>query len=189
MALTTEPTKHWCRKMRTVFRTWDVEAGSKGYVTEEDFKKRVRKSLELFPELGSSAEQMYEQVHRHWVDHCNCGVEMPAGYRLTEAQYIQNMWLTIHKPSFEKHLREASKIFWEKVADKEKTGYLTREEAAKIGIKLTNDDRDRGIFETLDKENTGRITFEHAMKAQHFFFTDKDNENHPFNFVKGPLVD
>ena len=175
--------------MRTVFRSWDVEAGSKGYVTKEDFKKRVRTSLEQFPELGGSVEKMYEQVRRHWVDHCNCGVEMPEGYRLTEAQYIQNMWLTIHKPSFEKYLREASKIFWEKVADKENEGYLTKDEAQKIGFKLTKDKEKRGIFETLDKEHTGQITFEQVVKVQAFFFTDQEDEDHPFNYVRGPLVD
>ena len=132
---------------------------------------------------------MYEQARRHWVDHCNCGVEMPEGYRLTEAQYIQNMWLTIHKPSFEKHLREASKIFWEKVADKEKEGYITKDQAQKIGLKLTKDKKKRGIFETLDKENTGHITFEQVVKVQSFFFTDQEDEEHPFNYVRGPLVD
>ena len=175
--------------MRTVFRPWDVEAGSKGYVTEDDFKKRVRKTVELFPELGASLDKLYNQAHRHWIDHCNCGVEMPEGYRLTEAQYIQNMWLNIHQPSFEKHLREASKIFWERV-DKDNKGYLTTEEAKKIGFKLTKDGEKRGIFEALDKEeNTGQITFEDSIKTQNFFFTDQENEDHPFTFVRGPLVE
>ena len=189
MAATREPSQHWCRKMRTVFRPWDVEAGSKGHVTEEDFKKRVRKSVERFPELGASIEKLYEQAHVHWVEFCNCGVEMPEGYRLTEAQYVQNMWTFIHNElSLEKYLREASKIFWEGV-DKEKKGYLTREEAGKIGSKLVKDKEERGIFEILDKENKGRITLEDTIKAQHFFFTDQEDKDHPFNFVRGPLVE
>ena len=110
------------------------------------------------------------------------------GYRLMEAQYIQNMWLNIHQPSFAKQLREASKIFWEGV-DKDNKGYLITEEAKKIGFKLTKDGEKRGIFEALDKENTGQITFEDSIKTQNFFFTDQENEDHPFTFVRGPLVE
>ena len=187
-AVATEPTEHWCRKIRTVFLQWDVDAGSKGYVTEDDFRRRVSKTVERFPELEASKGKLYDQAHRHWVDGCNLGVEMPEGYRLTEAQYIQNMWLFIHnKPSFEKYLRESTKIFWDGV-DKEKKGYLTREEAGKIGIRITQDKEDRGIFKALDKENTGRITMEDSLKAQNFFFTDQEDEQHPFNYVRGPLV-
>jgi hypothetical protein len=175
--------------MRSVFRQWDVEAGSKGYVTEEDFKKRVSKTVERFPELSASIEKLHNQAHRHWVDHCNVGVEMPEGYRLTGAQYIQNMWLFVHnKPAFEKYIREASKTFWDGV-DKEKKGYLTKEEAGEIGFRVTNDKEHRGIFEALDEGNTGRIVLEDSIKAQLFFFTDQEDEEHPFNFVRGPLVE
>ena len=45
------------------------------------------------------------------------------------------------------------------------------------------------IFDALDEEKTGRVTLEDALKAQRFFFTDTEDENHAFNFVRGPLVD
>ena len=187
MAVETEPTEHWCRKMRSIFRPWDVQAGSKGYVTLEDFKKRARTSLEKFPELGE--KEHLERVHRHWVDHCNCGVEMPEGYRLTEAQYIQNMWWKIHQPSFEDQLKEAAMSFM-KAVDKENKGHFTAEEARQMNSKLGKEHpKMKGVFEALDEEKTGRVTFEQSLKAQKFFFLDTKDEDHAFNFVYGPLVD
>ena len=132
MTVKSEPSKHWCRKMRTVFRPWDVEAGSKGYITLEDLENRVSSTLEKFPGLADEG-QLLERARRTWVDFCNCGVEMPKGYRLTEAQFVQNVWLTVHKPSFEEYLREASAQFVAGV-DKEKKGYCTREESQFKGL-------------------------------------------------------
>ena len=180
-----EPSKHWCRKMRSVFHPWDVQAGSKGYVTLEDFKKRAQVSQEKFPELGDQTER----VRRHWRNHCNCGVDMPEGYRLTEAQYVQNIWWKIHQPSFEEELREAAMNFM-KAVDKDNKGYFTREEAKQISEKIGKQDpKSKAIFDRLDKENTGRITFEQALEAQKFFFLDQEDEKHPFNYVYGPLID
>ena len=182
---TTEPSKHWCRKMRSVFRPWDEQAGSKGYVTLEDFKKRAIASQEKFPEVGGALER----VQRHWRDHCNCGVEMPEGYRLTEPQYIQNMWWKIHQPSFEEELREAAMHFMKSV-DKDNKGYFTREEAKQISEKIGKQHpKMKGVFEHMDKDNTGRVTFEQSLEAQKIFFFDKENEEHPCNYVYGPLVD
>nr|BAE78497.1 okadaic acid binding protein 2-alpha [Halichondria okadai] len=190
MANLKEPSAHWCRKMRTVFRPWDVEGGSKGYVTEEVFKDGVQRRLEKFPELAPTKDKMYERSHRHWVNHCNLGVKMPEGYRLTESQYVQNAWLLIHSPDFEASLKESSQTFWEGI-DREKKGYITKEEATKLGIRVTKDPnlKSTGIFEAMDEKNTGRITFEDTLKAQLFFFTDQDNTTHPFNYVRGALVD
>lgn len=188
MAVETEPTKHWCRKMKSVFRPWDVQAGSKGYVTLEDFKKRSLASLEKFPELGDEKSAL-ERVQRHWRDHCNCGVEMPEGYRLTENQYVQNMWWKIHQPSFEEELKEAA-MFFIKAVDKENKGFVTIEEARQISAKLEKEHpKMRDVFEFLDSEKTGRVTYEQALKAQKFFFFDTEDEDHPFNYVYGPLVD
>ena len=186
MAVSTEPSKHWCRKMKSLFQSWDQQAGCKGYVTLEDFKKRAQATQEKFPELAASA---MERVPRPWRNHCNCGVEMPAGYRLTEAQYIQNLWWKIHQPSFEEELKEAAMTFMKSV-DKDNKGYFTREEANQISEKIGKQHpKMKGVFEHLDKANTGRVTFEQSLEAQKFFFYDKDDEEHPFNYVYGPLVD
>ena len=187
MAVTTEPTEHWIKKMKSVFRPWDIDAGSKGYVTEEDFKKRVPKTLEKFPDFD--AKQMYERSHRHWVDHCNLGVEMPEGYRLTEAQYVQNMWLNIHRPSFKEQLRQDCMDFMQRV-DKEKKGHLTKEDAKAIAPKVVKDHdhpKTQAVFDAVDKEKTGKVTHEQVFEAQLFFFTDKEDKDHPYNHIRGPL--
>jgi hypothetical protein len=169
--------------MSSLFRP---QAGGKGYVTLEDFKKRARATQEKFPELATSA---LERAERHWLNHCNCGVEMPEGYRLTETQYLQNLWWKIHQPSFEEELRDAAMNFMKSV-DKDNKGYFTREEAKKISEKIGRQHpKVKGVFEHLDKENTGRVTFEQSLEAQKFFFLDTEDEDHPFNYVYGPLVD
>jgi Ca2+-binding EF-hand superfamily protein len=188
MAMEKEPTAHWIKKMRSVFRPWNVQAGSKGYVTLEDFKNRAGISLEKFPQMGDQKTAL-ERVHRHWIDHCNCGVEMPEGYRLTEEQYIQNVWWKIHQPSFENDLKEAAMTFMKGV-DQEDKGYFTAEEAHQINSKLGREHpKMKDIFEALDEEKTGRVTYEQSLKAQKFFFFDMKDEEHPFNYIYGPLVD
>lgn len=173
--------------MRSVFRPWDVQAGDKGYVTLEDFKKRAVVSQEKFPELELG--DILERVERHWRNHCNCGVEMPKGYRLTEAQYVQNVWWKIHQPSFEEELREAAMHFMKSI-DKDNKGYFTREEARQINEKIGKQHpKMQSVLDQLDKDNIGRVTFEQSLEAQKFFFFDKEDEEHPFNYVYGPLVD
>lgn len=185
MAVPTDPTKHWCRKMRSLFHGWDKQAGGKGYVTLEDFKKRAMASQQKLPELDA----VMERVKKHWVNHCNCGVEMPEGYRLTEAQYIQNIWWKIHQPSFEEELKEAAMNFM-KAVDKDNKGYFTSEEAQKINEKLGKQHpKMQAVFEQLDKDNTGRVTHEQCLEAQKFFFYDLEDEEHAFNYVYGPLAD
>ena len=182
MAVEAEPTKHWCRKMRSVFRPWDVEAGLKGYVTLELFNKRALARLEKFPELGDEKSAL-ERANRNWVDFMNCGVKMPEGYRLTEAQFIQNVWWFIHRPSFEDYLKEAAMSFM-KAVDKDNKGYFTTEEAKQINSKLGREDPNmKRVFETLDEKKTGRVTFEQCLEAQRFFFYDTKEEDHPYNHV------
>ena len=120
---------------------------------------------------------------------CNCGVEMPKGYRLTEAQFVQNVWLTIHTPAFEEYLRETAAQFMAGV-DKEKKGYLTKEDGKEITPKIMKEchPKTKEIFDALDEEKTGHITLEDILKAQRFFFTDTEDEDHVFNYVRGPLV-
>ncbi len=191
MSVEKEPTKHWCRKIRSIFRPWDVQAGSKGYITLEDLKKRTLTRLGKFPELGDEKNAI-ERVIRHWRDHCNCGVEMPEGYRLTENQYVQNVWWKIHQPTFEAELRESAMAFM-KAVDKDGKGRFTKEQAGQISSKLgtasAHPAKSKSVFETLDKDNTGSVTFEQSLEAQKFFFFDQESEDHPFNYVYGPLVD
>ena len=180
-----EPSKHWCRKMRSLYHPLHQQAGSKGYITVEDFKKHAAATQEKFPEL----DDPNDLVQKHWRNHCNCGVDMPEGYRLTEAQYVQNLWWKIHQPSFEVELREAAMNFMKSV-DKDNKGYFTREEAKAISDKIGKQHpKMKVIFDRLDKDNTGRVTFEQALEAQKFFFFDQQDEEHPFNYVYGPLVD
>lgn len=183
-----EPTRHWARKMKSVFRAWDVQAGSKGYVTLEDFKNRARASLEKFPGMGDEKTAL-ERVERHWRDHCNCGVDMPIGYRLTADQYVQNVWWKIQQPSFEEELKEAA-MFFMKAVDKENKGHINHDEAKEINSKLGRDHPHvNGVLDHIDTEKSGRVTFEQALEAQKFFYLDMEDEKHPFNHVYGPLCD
>ena len=184
MAVAGEPSKHWCRKMRSLFRASDPDC--KGYITREDLERRAKASQAKFPELAAGA---VERADRHWRDHCNCGVEMPCGYRLTESQYIQNLWWKIHQKSFEEELKEAAMNFMRAI-DKENKGYFTREEARAVNEKLgRKHPKMEEILNHMDKDNTGRITFEQSLEAQKFFFYDKEDEEHPHNHVYGPLAD
>ena len=77
-----------------------------------------------------------------------------------------------------------------KGVDQEDKGYFTAEEAHQINSKLGREHpKMKDIFEALDEEKTGRVTYEQSLKAQKFFFFDMKDEEHPFNYIYGPLVD
>ena len=80
--------------MKTHFRN---SVGTKGYITEEEVMERTRATLKVYPELN--AEELMKQAHHSWIHDLNCGMEPPPGYRLTEAQFVQNMWVMVNQPS------------------------------------------------------------------------------------------
>ena len=183
MAVQTDPTKHWCRKMRT---HWQSTVGKKDYITEEEVVQQTHKVVEVYPELD--LKELLEQSRHSWVNDLNCGMKPPEGYRLTEAQFVQNMWLAIHKPSFKERTREMTIKIMERL-DKDKRGYVTKNEYLRMTSKLVTEDVLKQIFDALDESGNGKVTREAMERAYVFFFTDTENEEHPFNFLRGPLVD
>ena len=179
----TEPTKHWCRKMRTHFV---ASVGRKGYITKEEVMERARVTLEHYPELD--AKEIMEQARRSWVQDLNCGMEPPSGYRLTEAQFIQNMWLVVNQPSFKQRAREMTGKVFEKL-DKDKKGYVTKDQYLRMTRQLHSEEAMTKIFEALDPSKSGKVDRESMERAHTFFFTDTEDEEHPFNLLRGPLVD
>ncbi len=148
--------------------------------------KRFNKVTETYPELNR--EELLEKTRTSWIKYLNCGLEPPKGYRLTEAQYVQNMWLAIHQPEFIEHIKEMTTSFVEQV-DKEKKGHFTHEQYLRMSGKLIGEKAIRAACQAMDPTNRGYITQEDMVKANHFFFTDTEGGHHPFNFLRGPLVE
>ena len=181
--VTTEPTKHWCRKMRTHFRN---SVGSKGYITKEEVMERTQATLEAYPELN--AEEIKEHARKSWVEDLNCGIDPPAGYRLTEEQFIQNMWVMVNQPSFKERASTMTAKVMQQL-DKAKKGYVTRDDYLRMTSKLLKEEELKRIFDALDETKQGKVTVENMQRAHIHFFTDTDDEEHPFNLLRGPLVD
>ena len=181
--VTTEPTKHWCRKMRAHFQ---ASIGKKGYITKEEVMERARVTLEHYPELD--ADEIMEQTRKSWVEDLNCGMEPPPGYRLTEAQFVQNMWLVVNQPSFKQRAREMTGKVFEKL-DKEKKGHVTKDDYLRMTKQLHGEEAMTKLYEALDSTKSGKINREAMEKAHVFFFTDTEDEQHPLNLLRGPLVD
>ena len=180
--VTTEPTKHWCRKMKTHFRN---SVGTKGYITEEEVMERTRATLKVYPELN--AEELMKQAHHSWIHDLNCGMEPPPGYRLTEAQFVQNMWVMVNQPSFKERTSEMTTKVFEQM-DKEKKGYLTKDQYLRMTSKLLNEKDLQRLYDALDETKQGKISPGAMERAHAFFFTNTDDEEHPFNLLRGPLV-
>ena len=181
--VSTEPTKHWCRKMRTHFV---ASIGKKGYITKEEVMERARVALEHYPELD--ADEILEQARQSWVQDLNCGMEPPPGYRLTEAQFIQNMWLVVNQPSYKQRVKEITAKVFEKL-DKDKKGYVTKDNYLRMTKQLNSEETVAKIFEALDASKSGKVDREAMERMYTFFFTDTEDEKHPFNFLRGPLLD
>lgn len=181
--VTTEPTKHWCRKMRTHFRS---SVGTKGYITKEEAMERARETLKVYPELDE--KELMEQTSKSWVQDLNCGMDPPAGYRLTEEQFIQNMWVMVNQPSFKERARKMTAKAFQHL-DKDKKGYVTKDQYLRMTKSLVKEEDLKRIFDALDETKQGKVTLENMEKAHVHFFTDTDDEKHPFNLLRGPLVD
>ena len=181
--VTTEPTKHWCRKMRTHFQR---SVGTKGYITEEEVMERALEVLKVYPELN--AEELKKQAHHSWIHDLNCGMKPPAGYRLTEAQFVQNMWVVVNQPSFKERTSEMTTKVFEQL-DKEKNGYLSKDQYLRMTSKLVKEEDLKRIFDALDETKQGKVTCDDIERAYIHFFTDTGDEEHPFNLLRGPLVD
>ena len=106
VVVTTDPSDLWCRKMKTMFRSI---VGNKGYITEEQCVEKSLDALKVYPKLDP--EYLKEQALQGWINDLNCGMKQPRGYRLTEAQYVQNMWIMIHQPGLEERTKkETAKV-------------------------------------------------------------------------------
>ena len=183
VVVTTDPSNLWCRKMRTMFRS---TVGTKGYVTEEECVQKALDALKAYP--GLDPEYLKQQARQAWINDLNCGMKPPRGYRLTEAQYVQNMWVMVNQPGFEERTKkETAKVIQQ--LDKDKKGYINREEFLLMTKKIVDQkDLDR-MYDVLDTTKSGRITKEDIERMYLFFFTNIDAVDHPFNLLRGPLVD
>ena len=148
--------------------------------------QRALATLEAYPELD--AEEIKEHARKSWIQDLNCGMDPPAGYRLTEDQFIQNMWVMVNQPSF----KERASTMTAKVMrqlDKDNKGYVTKDQYLRMTSKLVTEEDLKRMFDALDETKQGKITCENMEKAHIHFYTDTDDEEHPFNLLRGPLVD
>ena len=135
--VTTEPTKHWCRKMRTHFRS---SVGTKGYITKEEAMEHALETLKVYPELD--AEMIMEHTRKSWIEDLNGGMDPPAGYCLTEDQFIMNMWVSVNQPSFKERASKMTAKVMQQL-DKDNKGYVTRDQY----LRMTSKQCERGGFE------------------------------------------
>ena len=176
--------------MKTVFRATDVE--KKGYITEEGLLQRTDMLLEIYPDVD--IEKMRHETRRTWIEYCNCGVQVPEGYRLTESQFIQNMWLTIRRPSFKQIMDDVSAKFMEQM-DVQKKGHITKEEYIELFMKIAEPvgtltrEHASASFDAIDKKQCGKIVHKDVVEAMHFYYTDTDSVDHPLNLIQGALVE
>lgn len=168
--------------MKTAFRAWD--ANRKGYLTKEDVLKRTDKLLEIYPDID--IEPARQQSLRFWVEACNLGLPVPEDYRLTEAQFLQNMWKSVKQPSLMELMRDMIMRSMEYM-DKEKKGYISKEDYMNGATKFMKAEHASAAFDCMACD--GKITAESMLKAARFYYTDTDSVDHPLNLMRGPLVD
>ena len=177
-------TKHWARKLKTVFRQLDLD--NDGYLTEEDLNHSLNHRLEAYPSLD--AEEQCQQMHRVWIEFYNGGQQVPDNYPLSEAEFLQNMWMAVKTPAFKQQVSDMATKTLEQ-ADTEKKGYISKQDYVKIASKFLGLDRAAAAFDAMDVKKTERVTYDELLAALLFYYTDTNDETHPLNYMKGPLVD
>ena len=148
--------------------------------------ERALETLKVYPELD--AKMIMEHTRKSWIEDLNGGMDPPAGYRLTEAQFIQNMWVSVNQPSFKERASKMTAKVMQQL-DKDNKGYCTRDQYLRMTSKLVKEEDLKRMFDALDESKQGKVTRENLEKAHIHFFTDTDDEEHPFNMLRGPLVD
>ncbi|CAI7990273.1 hypothetical protein GBAR_LOCUS447 [Geodia barretti] len=161
-------------------------AGTKGYITKEEVMQKTLETLEAYPALD--AEELKEHARKVWIEDLCCGMDPPAGYHLTEAQFVQNMWVMVNQPSLKERTRKATEKVMQQL-DKAKKGYVTKDEYLRMTRKLVSEEHLQRIFDALDETKQGKVTRESMEKMYTHYFTDTEDEEHPFNLLRGPLVD
>jgi len=177
-----EPTQHWSRKMKTGFRHWDTNG--RGYITKEDVMKRSDRLQEVCP--NTDIEPLRQYALRFWIESCNLGLQVPEDYRLTESQYIQNMWKAIKQPSCVQLLTDMTMMHMEYL-DTEKKGHISKEDYVKGAARFMKAEEASATFDHMSCD--GKITAESMREAVKFYYTDTDSVDHPLNRMAGPLVD
>ena len=177
-------TKHWGKKMKTIFRHLDLDHD--GYLTYSDVERSLQHKLASHPELDVERER--QQQRKVWIDFYNGGQEVPDDYRLSEADFLTNMWKAVKEPAFSQAVNDMATKTLEGV-DAEKKGYVSKTEYVKVAGRHLGLDRATAAFDSMDVKKSGRVTHKELVDALLFYYTDTDDEASPLNYMKGPLVD
>ena len=113
---------------------------------------------------------------------------IPNNYPLPEAEFLQNMWMVVKTPVFKQQVGHMATKTLEQ-ADTEKKGYISKQDYVKIASKYLGLDHAAAAFDAMDVKKTERMTHDELLAALLFYYTDTDDETHPLNYMKGPLVD
>ena len=157
-----------------------------GYLTYSDLERSLQHKLAAYPELD--AEQELGQQRKAWIDFYNGGKKVPDDYRLSEADFLKNMWKAVKEPTFKQQTSDMATKTLERV-DAEKKGYVSKEEYVKVAGRHLGLDKAAAAFDSMDVNKNGRVTHKELLDALLFYYTDANNEASPLNYMKGPLMD
>ena len=170
--------------MKTIFRQMDLDKD--GYLTYSDLDSFLQLRLSAFPDLDIESER--QQQRKVWIEIYNGGKDVPDDYRLSEANFVDNMWKVVKEPRFRQFANDMAKKALARM-DTQNKGYVSKDGYVKVAGKLLGLDKATACFDCMDIKKSGRVNHEEIMDAVFFYYTDTDDEVHPLNYMNGPLAE
>ncbi|XP_013398981.1 sarcoplasmic calcium-binding protein [Lingula anatina] len=177
---------HWRRKMRTLFRAFDVNGD--GYLTEEDFEMSARRCSEYMNLNEENTKILLDQRLTYWRDSMSKDSTGRNIGKISEDQFVEKQLVTMNDNNFRESFFDilCSRF---KMMDLDGDGLISPDEHAAIfyGFNIPPE-HSKKIFDIIDSNSDGFITQEEFICALIEFYLTENPDN-KYNECNGPLVD
>ncbi|XP_013399000.1 sarcoplasmic calcium-binding protein [Lingula anatina] len=169
---------HWRRKMRTVFRVFDLNGD--GCITQEDKEEMNRRTAEYMNLDDDKTKTVVNQRRTYWGD------EAPD--KVFENEFVESHLVKMNEIKFREFWFDILTSRFQ-MMDLNGDGLISTDEHAAMfySYKIPTE-HSKKVFDILDSNNDGFISMEEFSHAYtEFWYTE--NPDNIFNECYGPLID
>ncbi|XP_013402563.1 luciferin-binding protein-like [Lingula anatina] len=175
---------HWRRKMRTLFRSLDVNGD--GYITKEDYVISAKRCAEYLDLDDERAEYLLNQRVAVWESISKSSEDTS---KISEEECLRSAIVLCNQRSYRQEVFPKQISMHFTAVDLDSDGLISREEhSASCYSSNIPEEEAQKLFDLLDPDKDGFITIdEFAQSFTEFFFTEDPHNTYSGMF--GPLAD
>ncbi|XP_013399820.1 sarcoplasmic calcium-binding protein-like [Lingula anatina] len=177
---------HWKRKMRTIFRAFDVDGD--GCLTEDDMEAVVRRTAEYMNLDDENTNILLNQRLTYLRDVSSKDSTGEIKGKLSEDEFVQNHLANINESKFRNIWFDMLSSRFQ-MMDTDGDGLVSSDEYAALfySFNIPSEHSDK-IFDIIDTDNDGFISKDDFVQALTEFWLSENPDN-KYNECFGPLVD